>query len=57
MIFDRLIEYPLAVVLACLVSPGAGGPTEAPGLKGRLSDVTLPAIVAGLTAILVHQPE
>ena len=24
LIFDRLIEYPLAVVLACLASPGAG---------------------------------
>ena len=42
MIFDRLVEYPLAVFLACLVSPGVAGPADAPGLNGRLSDVTLP---------------
>jgi hypothetical protein len=54
-IFDRLIEYPLAIFLACLVAPGIARPianclTEP---RARLSDLILPAVVFAIAAILV----
>ncbi len=54
-IFDRLIEYPLAIFLACLVAPGVAEPMaiRAAGLRARLADLILPAIVFTVTAILV----
>jgi hypothetical protein len=54
-IFDRIIEYPLAIILGCLVAPGVSGPmaTGSTGLNARLSDLILPAVVFTLTAILV----
>jgi hypothetical protein len=54
-IFDRLIEYPLAIFLACLVAPGIARPI-ANGLtepRAQLSDLILPAVVFAITAILV----
>jgi len=57
LIFDRLIEYPLAVILACLASPGAARPIKPPTLTSRFSDLVLPAIVGGLTAVLVLSPQ
>jgi hypothetical protein len=55
-IFDRLAEYPLAVVLACLVAPAVAPPKEARAARSRQLDLVLPAIVLGLTAILVTRP-
>jgi hypothetical protein len=53
-IFDRIVEYPLAIVLACLVSPGVAGPGGDRGPKSRLSDLMIPLAVFALTAILVR---
>ena len=55
MIFDRLIEYPLAIVpglpgRAGVAGPIANGRAEP---KARLSDLILPAVVFAITAILV----
>jgi len=55
-VFNRLIEYPLIVVLACLVAPGGLRPIEVRRLSDRLTDVVLPVIVYGLTAFLVVDP-
>ena len=56
LIFDRLTEYPLAVIIACLASPGAARPIKTAASTSRFSDLILPAIVAGLTTILVLSP-
>ena len=40
-VFDRVVEYPLAVVLACLVSPGLGAVGVPRGLKGWLGQLLL----------------
>ncbi|WP_165228218.1 spermidine synthase [Aquisphaera insulae] len=60
MVFDRLVEYPLAIVLGCLASPGVGaGKTQRSSRSrdlGPILDVALPLAVAGLTALLVTGP-
>lgn len=56
LLFDRLIEYPLIVVLACLVAPGAARPAQRTHPGSRLADFLLPLCVFGLTAILVTGP-
>ncbi|MGC8641545.1 MAG: spermidine synthase [Isosphaeraceae bacterium] len=56
LVFDRLIEYPLAVVLACLVTPGIAGVVKPPRPASRLADLLLPLSVFGLVAILVKSP-
>ena len=54
-VFDRLVEYPLAIILGCLVAPGVAGPvakhTSWP--HARLSDLILPAVVFVIAAILM----
>jgi hypothetical protein len=53
LVFDRIVEYPLAVVLGCLVAPGAAG-TRADRTPGsRWLDLLIPAAVFGLTVVLV----
>lgn len=49
LIFDRLVEYPLVLVLACLLLPSY----QTNQLPANWRDVLLPAIVGGLTASLV----
>jgi hypothetical protein len=56
LVFDRLVEYPLVVVLACLVAPGGITPIEGQSPSDRLLDVLLPLIVFGLLAVLVAGP-
>jgi hypothetical protein len=56
LVFDRLAEYPLAIVLGCLVGPGVGRPVEKDGRWLRPADVLLPAMVAGLMAFLIVVP-
>jgi hypothetical protein len=51
-IFSRLIEYPMAVVLACLVAPGMGKLQVARGWKEWRDDLLLSGIVFLLTAVL-----
>ena len=57
-IFDRVVEYPLALVLACLVAPGLEGRAEAferrEGLAGR--PARCPGVVFVLTALIDHEP-
>jgi hypothetical protein len=57
LVFDRLIEYPLIVVLACLGAPSGLKPIEVRRLRDRLTDVVLPVLVTGLTAFLVADPD
>ena len=53
LIFDRVVEYPLALVLACLVAPGFESPLESDEL-GRhwLRDLLFAGVVFCLTVIL-----
>ena len=51
--FTRVVEYPLAIICACLMGPGAELCIRRTALRDWLSDVLLPAIVFFLTAILV----
>jgi hypothetical protein len=51
LIFDRVAEYPLAIVLACLALPGRGpSPLTWPGLA---REVAIPATIFLVTAALV----
>src|SRR5262249_19104427 len=50
-LFDRLLEYPLVLVVACLLLPPPGVKPAAP--RPALGDVVLPAGLAALTAALV----
>ena len=56
LVFDRLVEYPLILVLAYLVAPGGLKPLKNRRPGGRLTDIALPAVVFGLTAFLVAGP-
>jgi hypothetical protein len=49
--FTTVIEYPLALVLACLLMPGSGA-SESSG-RQRLMDIVLPVGIGLLTAVLV----
>ncbi len=55
-LFDRVLEYPLAMVLACLLRPAAprSAQEEAAGAscRARGLDLALPAALGGLTAAL-----
>jgi len=51
-LFNRVIEYPLAMVLACLVAPGSKARPPGGALKERLSGLLLPMVVFLLTAFL-----
>jgi hypothetical protein len=48
-VFDRLTEYPLALVLACLVIPGRRLPGRS-ALRSRRLDVAVPLVVGGAIA-------
>jgi hypothetical protein len=54
LVFDRLVEYPMAVVLACLTVPGVAT-TPRHSVSDRLADLLLPAIISVMTALLVAQ--
>ena len=41
-IFDRLVEYPLAIALACLALPSVAAATSVPGTKRAEVDFALP---------------
>jgi hypothetical protein len=56
LIFDRLAEYPLAVVLGCLLAPAVAPYRRARSARLQWLDVILPAIVLGLTSMLVIRP-
>jgi hypothetical protein len=49
-VFDRVVEYPLALVLAALLQPRAGAPAERP--LSRWLDLALPLGLAALAAVL-----
>ncbi len=51
-IFNRVVEYPLAMVLACLAAPGLKMHLRERPLSERLKDFVLPGVVFLLTAIL-----
>ena len=40
LVFDRIVEYPLAVFLGCLVTPGVAGSKVFRGMGPRLLDLT-----------------
>ena len=49
----RVVEYPLAIILACLVAPGFEVRVQWATLREWLGDLLVPGIVFLLTAILV----
>ncbi len=51
-VFDRVIEYPLAVVLACLIAPATNSGLSRLTLKEWLGDLLIPGVVFLLTAVL-----
>lgn len=53
LLFRRVVEYPLAIVLGCAAASGAGGLASI--AKGRrvLAELALPAAVFALTAVVV----
>lgn len=52
-VFDRIVEYPLAVFLGCLASPGVGRRPSAGGIGSRRLDVLIPLVVFAVTVLLV----
>ena len=57
LLFDRLIEYPLAIILACLAAPGLVAPSKRQRPGSRLADYLLPLTVLLVVAGLVTSPE
>jgi hypothetical protein len=53
LLFNRVVEYPLALVLVCLVAPALKTHEEGRGWKHRLWDLLFAGVVFGLTVILV----
>jgi hypothetical protein len=53
LVFDRIVEYPLAVVLGCLVAPGVAGTRVDRTPLSRLLDLLIPGVVFVLTVVLV----
>jgi hypothetical protein len=53
-VFNRVIEYPLAVVLASLVAPGIEARQRGGTFREWLSDLLLPAVVLFLTALVAN---
>jgi hypothetical protein len=52
MVFSGVVEYPLAVILACVVAPGLDAGFPRPHLRGMLRDLLIPGVVFVLTALL-----
>jgi hypothetical protein len=52
LVFSRIIEYPLAMILACLVTPGVHALRASQTLRDWLGDLLPPAAVFLLTALL-----
>jgi hypothetical protein len=52
LLFDAVVEYPLAIVLACMLAPARGGPAAA--ARPRLLDLALPALVAAVAALTIQ---
>jgi hypothetical protein len=52
MVFSRVVEYPLAVILACVVAPGLDASFPMPRLREVLRDLLIPGVVFLLTAML-----
>jgi hypothetical protein len=52
-VFSRVIEYPLAVILACVAAPLAGASFVRPSFRDLLRDLLIPAVVLALTAMVV----
>ena len=52
LVFSRVVEYPLAVILAFLAAPSGGSELRRPSLRDLLRDLVLPGTVLLLTAIL-----
>ncbi len=48
MVFQSVVEYPLAILLSCFLLPGLK--SVAPGLKERRLDFALPALIGAVTA-------
>ena len=53
LVFTRIVEYPLAIILACLVAPGALAGFRWTANRNLLGDFILSGIVFLLTVILV----
>jgi hypothetical protein len=49
--FDQILEYPLALALACLLLPGR--PSQAPSRFARVWDVGAPLLVGALTLLVL----
>jgi hypothetical protein len=56
MIFNRIIEYPLSVVLASLIAPGVEADQCRIRLRTRFNDLLFPAVVLFLTVLLASSP-
>jgi hypothetical protein len=54
-VFDRVAEYPIALVMACLIVPGLK-PDVRP-IRERARDAAIPLIVLGLTAAAVQSDQ
>jgi hypothetical protein len=52
MVFSRVVEYPLAIILACVAAPAAGAAVPRPTLWGSRRELLLPGVVFALTAVL-----
>jgi hypothetical protein len=53
MLFDRVVEYPIAILMGCLVSCFAAGLARFPTRRDLLGELLLPGTVFGLTALIV----
>jgi hypothetical protein len=53
LVFKRVVEYPLAIILACAVAPGVEMRRHLATIREWQGDLLLPVIVFFLTAILV----
>ena len=52
LVFDRVVEYPLAMVLVCLVAPGFVAHHDRRSKKDRMWDLLFAGVVFGLTMVL-----
>jgi hypothetical protein len=50
--FSQVVEYPLAVILACVAAPLADASFPRPRLRDSMRDLLLPSVVFLLTALL-----
>jgi hypothetical protein len=56
MLFDRVAEYPLAIVLGCLLATGANRRATPSTPRELAGELILPGVVFGLAALLVTNP-